>query len=153
MDNTDLKKYIEQTGVVAEILTMQGRVHSVAAASKELSVPADHFIKTVVFTSPEKKFILAIVKGTDRASSKRIGNTLSISRPKLATPEEALELTGYAVGGTPPVGIRNARVLIDPKVMEMDTVIGGGGTDHHLLKIAPEEIVKATNGKVTRVRK
>ncbi|MFQ6123508.1 MAG: aminoacyl-tRNA deacylase [Candidatus Heimdallarchaeota archaeon] len=153
MDNTNLKKYIEQTGVVAEILTMKGRVHSVAAASKELGVPADHFIKTVVFTSHEEKPILAIVKGTDRASSKRIGNALGISRPNLATPEEAFELTGYAVGGTPPVGIRNARVLIDPKVMDMNTVIGGGGTDHHLLKIAPKEIVKATNGKVTRVRK
>ena len=153
MDNTDLQKYIEQTGIAAEILTMTGRVHSVAAASKELGVPEEHFIKTVVFASSEEEFILAIVKGTDRASSKRISKALGISRPKLATPKEALKLTGYEVGGTPPIGIPNARVLIDPNVMEMDTVHGGGGSDHHLLKITPEEIVKVTNGTIVRVRK
>jgi len=153
LDHTDLQKYIEQTGILAKILPMKGRVHSVAAASKELGVPPDHFIKSVVFTNKEEKLILAIVKGTDRASAKRIAKAITIDVPRLATPEEALKLTNYEVGGTPPVSIPNVTVLIDPKVMEMESVVGGGGSDRHLLRISPEEIVKATNGTVVRVRK
>jgi len=136
----------------AEILTMAGRVHSVDAASRELGVPPERFIKTVVFVA-DGKVILAIVNGTDRASSKRLGAAVGIAPPRLALPEEAFNLTGFEVGGTPPIAIKNADVLIDPRVMQMSEVIGGGGTDRHLLRIRPDEIVKATGAKITRIRK
>ena len=153
MDNTNLQEYIEHTGVTAEILNMKGRVHSVAAASEELGLPPDHFIKTLVFIGPEEELILAIVQGTDRASSKRISKALETDSPRLATPDEAIELTGYEVGGTPPVSIPNAKVLIDQNVITMDEVVGGGGTDRHLLRISLSEILRMTGGKVARVRK
>jgi Cys-tRNA(Pro)/Cys-tRNA(Cys) deacylase len=153
LDNIDLQKYLENTNTTAKILAMSGRVHSVMEASKELGEPPGHFIKTIVFTNPDKKIILAIVKGTDRASSKRIGKAIDVESPRVTTPKEALMLTGYEVGGTPPISIPKALVLIDPKVMEMETVFGGGGTDHHLLKITPDEILELTNAKIVRVRK
>ncbi|MFW9965305.1 MAG: aminoacyl-tRNA deacylase [Candidatus Sifarchaeia archaeon] len=152
LDNNDLQNYIETNNIKAEILAMTGRVHSVDAASNELGVPPERFIKTVVFLDDDN-VILAIVNGTDRASSKRIGKVLDILTPKLATPAEAFNLTGFEVGGTPPIAIKNATVLIDPRVMEMPEVIGGGGTDRHLLRIKPEEIVKDTGAKTARIRK
>jgi prolyl-tRNA editing enzyme YbaK/EbsC (Cys-tRNA(Pro) deacylase) len=153
MDNQDLQRYIDEKSLDAKILTMSGRVHSVEAASNELGVPPDHIIKTVVFIGSEENAILAIVKGTDRASSKRIGKALNIDIPRLATPEEALQLTEYEVGGTPPISIRNGIVLIDPRVMEMESVVGGGGSDYHLLRISPSEILQATAGRIIRIRK
>jgi prolyl-tRNA editing enzyme YbaK/EbsC (Cys-tRNA(Pro) deacylase) len=152
LDNTDLQRHIEERGINAEILSMSGRVHSVEAASTELGVPPENFIKTVVFVS-EGKAILAIVKGTDRASSKRIAKALNSTPPKLATPNEALDFTGYAVGGTPPISISGVQVLVDPDVMDMPEVVGGGGSDMHLLRIRPEDIVKDNEAKVVRVRK
>ncbi len=152
MDNVDLQKYLDDTGVKAEILDMKGRVHSVAEASNQLGLPPDSFIKTMVFVVSEEEAILAIVRGTDRASSTRIGKALGIEPPPLATPEQALKLTEYEVGGTPPVSIRKAHVLIDNRVMEMTEVVGGGGTERHLLRISPEEILKATDGQVLRIR-
>ncbi len=153
MNNEDLQRYIDEKGLDAKILTMSGRVHSVEAASKELGVHPDHFIKTVVFIGSEEKTILAIVNGTDRASSKRIGKALNTDTPRLATPEEALQLTEYEVGGTPPISIEKGIVLIDPRVMQMESVVGGGGSDHHLLRISPSEILHATAGRIVRVRK
>ena len=152
MDNKDLQDYIVANNIDAEILTMVGRVHSVDAASRELGVPPERFIKTVVFVA-DGKVILAIVNGTDRASSKKLGAAVGIAPPRLALPEEAFNLTGFKVGGTPPIAIKNADVLIDPRVMQMSEVIGGGGTDRHLLRIRPEEIVKATGAKIVRIRK
>ncbi|KXH74703.1 MAG: hypothetical protein AM326_09635, partial [Candidatus Thorarchaeota archaeon SMTZ-45] len=116
MDNNDLQNYIDENNIEAEILTMRGRVHSVEAASNELGVPPKRFIKTVVFLAKDE-VVLAIVNGTDRASSKRIGKAIGILPPKLASPEEAFDLTGFEVGGTPPIAIKNAIVLIDPRVM------------------------------------
>ena len=153
MDNTNLQRYLDENNIEAEILTISGRVRSVAEASQELGVPPDSFIKTVVFIDLEENAILAIVQGTDRASSKRIGKALGIDPPTLATPADAERLTGYKVGGTPPVSITEAITLIDPNVMSMDEVVGGGGTDHHLLRIGPAIILEASEGTVVRVRK
>ncbi|MHA2042846.1 MAG: aminoacyl-tRNA deacylase [Candidatus Thorarchaeota archaeon] len=153
MDNTHLQRFLDENDIDAEILTMSGRVRSVAEASEELGVPPERFIKTVVFIDSEGKPILAIVQGTYRASSKRIGKALGILPPTLATPDDAARLTGYKVGGTPPVSILEARTLIDPHVMSMEEVVGGGGTDHHLLRIRPASILKAANGTVVRIRK
>ncbi|MHA2020595.1 MAG: aminoacyl-tRNA deacylase [Candidatus Thorarchaeota archaeon] len=153
MDNTHLQRYLHDHNINAEILTMSGRVRSVAEASQELGVPPDRFIKTVVFIDSEEKPILAIVQGTDRASSKRIGKALGIPPPTLATSDDAARLTGYKVGGTPPVSIVEAKTLIDPNVTSMEEVVGGGGTDHHLLRINPAHILEATNATVVRIRK
>lgn len=152
MNDKDLQSYIISHNIDAEILTMVGRVHSVDAASKELGIPPERIIKTVVFVVDDK-VILAIVNGTDRASSKRLSAAIGITPPRLASPEEALNLTGFEVGGTPPIAIKNADVLIDPRVMELSEVIGGGGTDHHLLRIRPEEIVRTTGARIVRIRK
>lgn len=152
MDNDDLQNYITENNIEAEILTMGGRVHSVDAASNELGVPPERFIKTVVFLADDE-VILAIVNGIDRASSKRIGKAVNMVPPRLASPEEAFNLTGFEVGGTPPIAIKNVKVLIDPRVIEMPEVIGGGGTDRHLLRIKPEEILKDTDAKIVRIRK
>ncbi|MFW9967641.1 MAG: aminoacyl-tRNA deacylase [Candidatus Thorarchaeota archaeon] len=153
MDNTNLQRYLDEHGIDAEILPMSGRVRSVAEASQELGLPPDRFIKTVVFIDSEEKPILAIVKGTDRASSKRVSKALGIPPPTLATPEDAVRLTGYEVGGTPPISIPDAKTLIDSNVMSMEEVVGGGGTDRHLLRIKPAYILENTNGVVTRIRK
>ncbi|MHA2142348.1 MAG: aminoacyl-tRNA deacylase [Candidatus Thorarchaeota archaeon] len=153
MDDTSLQKYLDENGINAEILTMSGRVRSVEEASQQLGVPPERFIKTVVFIDSKEQPILAIVKGTDRASSKRIGKALEIPPPTLATPDDAVRLTGYKVGGTPPVSILEAKTLIDPRVMLMEEVVGGGGTDHHLLRIDPERILESANGTVVRIRK
>jgi prolyl-tRNA editing enzyme YbaK/EbsC (Cys-tRNA(Pro) deacylase) len=152
LNNKDLQSYIIANNIDAEILTMGGRVHSVDAASRELGIPPERVIKTVVFVADDK-VILAIVNGTDRASSKRLGAAMGITPPRLALPEEVFNLTGFEVGGTPPIAIENADVLIDPRVMELSEVIGGGGTDRHLLRIRPEEIVRATGAQIVRIRK
>jgi len=58
----------------------------------------------------------------------------------LATEEEVLNITGYKVGGVPP--ILDIKVLIDKRVMNKEYVYGGGGNEHTLLKIKPQDIVK-----------
>jgi len=75
-----------------------------------------------------------------------------IERPDVATPEQALEKTGYPVGGTPPFGYE-AIFLIDDKVMEKDVVYAGGGTPNALVKISTKELQKANGGEIARIRK
>ena len=98
------------------------------------------------------QLIVAIVKGEDNASTSRVAKALTIERPRLATPEEILQKTGYPCGGTPSFGF-DAIFLIDPRVMEKETIYTGGGSEQSLVKINTSELLKANQGTVVRIRR
>lgn len=96
--------------------------------------------------------IIAIVKGKDRASTTKIGEFLNIVPPRIATPEEILEKTGYPCGGVPSFGY-SAQFLIDPEVMEMNIVYTGGGSPNSLVKISTATLQNANKCIIAKVRK
>ncbi len=147
-----LKKYIQEKGISAEHVHFENSVHSVEDACREVNAQPDDFVKTICMITVDGKVIGAIVLGSDRASTERVGKVLNIERPSVATPEKALEKTGYIVGGTPPFGYE-ATFLIDLKVMEKDIVYAGGGTPNALIRISTKDLQKANHGQVVRVRK
>ncbi|HET8841212.1 MAG TPA: YbaK/EbsC family protein, partial [Ktedonobacteraceae bacterium] len=97
------------------------------------------------------QLITAIVKGEDRVSVSRIAKGLQREGLHMATPEEILEKTGYPCGGTPSFGYQ-ATFLVDPKVMEREIVYTGGGSETSLIKIGTEELVRANQGTILRIR-
>ncbi|HHY93244.1 MAG TPA: hypothetical protein GX511_07875, partial [Firmicutes bacterium] len=58
----------------------------------------------------------------------------------------------YPCGGVPSFGF-SARFLIDPKVLEKEWVLTGGGSERSLIRIAPAELVTLSGGQVVRIRK
>jgi Cys-tRNA(Pro)/Cys-tRNA(Cys) deacylase len=147
-----LKGYINRNNLDAEHLVFEESCHSVEEATKSANSSPHDFVKNVCLIDDNGNLIVAIVKGTDRASTKKIGNALNIAPPRTATPEEILEKTGYPCGGVPSFGYP-AQFLIDPRVMEMDVVFTGGGSPNSLVKTSPATLQKANKGLVTKIRK
>lgn len=133
-------------------LTFETSCHSVADAAKAASARPEDFVKNVCMVGEGEEWIVAIVKGEDNASGKRVGKALGIERPRLATPEEILEKTGFPCGGTPSFGFQ-AIFLIDPRVMERKVIYTGGGSQHSLVRIETEEMLQLNSGQVVRIRR
>ncbi|MFQ6014849.1 MAG: YbaK/EbsC family protein [Anaerolineae bacterium] len=147
-----LLRFIAEHEIQAEHLSLEQSCRSVAEAARAVNAAADEFVKNICMIDAEGELIVAIVKGEDRVSRKRVGRVLGIVPPRLATAEEILERTGYPCGGTPSFGFQ-ATFLIDPKVFERAVVYTGGGSETSLVKIGPEEMQRANKGTVKRVRK
>ncbi|MDD9954420.1 MAG: YbaK/EbsC family protein [Candidatus Woesearchaeota archaeon] len=147
---TALKEYITQHDIPAEHIQFSQSCHSVAEAAAAVGVDEHVFVKNICMIGDG--LIVAIVKGEDRASTSRVAKAIGRERPRIATPEEIQELTGYPCGGTPSFGF-DATFLVDPRVMELPEVYTGGGSQTSLVKISTEELLKANNGQVVRVRK
>ncbi len=147
-----LKKYLSENIPSAEHLTFAQSCHSVSDAARAAKASPDDFVKNVCMVTEAGRFIVAIVKGTDRASTSRVGKALEEKRPRLATPEEILSRTGYPCGGTPSFGF-DAVFLIDPNVAQTRKTITGGGSEQSLVKVGTDEMMAANKGQVVRVRK
>ncbi len=147
-----LKKFLQKNNIKGEHLHFEESVHTVEDACREANAQPDDFVKTICMITNDGKVICALVLGSYRASTERVAKALNTERPQVATPEQALEKTGYLVGGTPPFGYK-ATFLIDTKVMEKETVYVGGGTPNALVKISPKEVQRINQGIIVRVRK
>ncbi len=147
-----LSRFISANNIDAQHLFFEDTCHSVEQAAKAANCAADDFIKSICMIDDKARLIVAIVKGEDRASTSRVGKALNIEPPRIATPEEIQEKTGYLCGGVPAFGFE-AAFLIDPKVLEKETVYTGGGSPNSLLKIPTRLIHKINNGMIVRIRK
>ena len=147
-----LQAYLQEQQIQAEHLSFDQPCHSVAEAARAVNASPEELVKNICLLDSDGQLITAIVKGEDRVSISRIARTLQKEGLRLATPAEALEKTGYPIGGTPSFGYQ-ATFLIDLKVMEREIVFTGGGSETSLIKMRTEELVRANRGTILRIRK
>ncbi len=147
-----LRDYISHNNVDGEHLLFEESCHSVEEAARASNSSPEDFVKNICMVDQQGNLIVAIVKGEDKVSAKRVGKALDIRPPRIASPEEILEKTGFICGGVPSFGYE-AVFLIDPRVLEKEVVYSGGGSQRALLKISTQELQRASSGQVVRVRK
>ena len=147
-----IQEHIAAHHLQAKHIVLEQSCHSVQEAATAVQGSADQFVKNICMIDELNRLIVAIVKGEDRASTTRVGKALDIEKPRLANEEEVIERTGYPPGGVPSFGYE-ALFLIDPKVTEQDFVYTGGGSPFSLIKVAVNEMLRASGGRVIRVRK
>jgi prolyl-tRNA editing enzyme YbaK/EbsC (Cys-tRNA(Pro) deacylase) len=136
---------LEDAGVDAEI-RLVGDAHTAPEAAAIVGCELGAIVKTLVFRAADGgQPVLVLVSGSNRADEALLG----VSR---ADAGFVREVTGFAIGGVPPVAHAVAmRVLVDPDLLTYDEVWCAGGTPNTLFPIAPSELVRVTGGEVTAV--
>jgi Cys-tRNA(Pro)/Cys-tRNA(Cys) deacylase len=147
-----LKSFMEAQGIRGEHRVFSQSCHSVAEAAMAVGGTPEDTVKNVCMMDEKARFVVAVVKGEDRASTSRVAQALGVPKVRTASPAEVLERTGYPPGGTPSFGYE-AIFLIDPKVMEKEKVFTGGGSENSLVLIDTQELHRANRGQILRIRK
>ncbi|MFA4668934.1 YbaK/EbsC family protein [Pyrococcus kukulkanii] len=142
----ELEEVVESLGGV--IIDVGRPVKTVAQAVKATGVSPRQVIKSLVLIS-KRGPILAIVDGESKVSLEKVKQ--HFGEVRLATPEEVREITGFEVGGVPPVGI-NIKTVVDSRVLENEFVIGGGGRIDKLCKLDPRKIVEYQKAEIIEIR-
>jgi Cys-tRNA(Pro) deacylase len=146
----DLQQFIETNQIDATIIPMKGHTPTVSDAARELQVATDQIIKTLVFLSDGKP-LLVINNGLARVDRKKLAGILGVGRKKVkfANADQALEITGFVVGSMPPFGhLQKLPTLVDPSVVALDEVYGGGGNIDAMMRLTPGELLRVTGAEV-----
>lgn len=153
LGSTALQRFIDHWKVDAEIIPLGAHTATVADAAQALGVDTNQIIKTLVFRCNDET-LLVITNGLARVDRKKLAALLGVGRKKVkfASADEALDITGYVVGSMPPFGHRMPlRTFVDPSVMALDTVFGGGGDIDAMMRITPAELIRATGAQTAPV--
>jgi Cys-tRNA(Pro) deacylase len=153
LTSQDLQQFIEQNRIVAEILPMEEDTPTVPDAARALGVEEDQIIKSLVFVVDGQP-TLVITNGTRRVDNRLVARQYGVGRKraKMTSAQQALEITGYAVGAMPPFGHRTRlRTIVDPSVVDHQEVFGGGGEIDALLRLTSEELLRVTGASIVRI--
>lgn len=98
-----LRAYLSGTGSVAEIVRPRADSSTVAAAAEALGVHPSQIVKSLLFQNRQGSVILVVASGGYRVNRHRLADLTGFGHLKLASPAVVSEITGFAVGGLPPV--------------------------------------------------
>lgn len=124
-------------------------------AAKALGVEETEIIKSLQFGDDDGRWVLAIMRGTDRVEKRMLAEVAGTKKLLMASPADVERITGYTIGGVPPIGHARASeltVIIDRAVLDNEFVYGGGGDEHSMLKIRAAEILRLSGGTLADIR-
>ena len=109
-------------------------------------------VKSLVFRGEATaKPYLMLVSGSNRLNEKGVAGVLgeSLTRPDAAY---VREVTGYAIGGIPPLGHATPmQVYIDKDLLAFDVVWAAAGTPRAVFAVAPGALADAIAARIVTV--
>ncbi len=122
-------------------------------AAQVLGCSVAQIAKSLVFRAKASGTpVLVVASGANRVSEEKIGALLGEAIGR-APPEFVREVTGYAIGGIPPVGhAQPIATWIDEDLLRHEIVYAAGGTPNALFAIEARELLRICGGRSADIK-
>jgi prolyl-tRNA editing enzyme YbaK/EbsC (Cys-tRNA(Pro) deacylase) len=122
---------------------------SAAEAAAALGVEQRLIVKSLVFRSHDSgRPVLALVGGTSRVDTDRLAQRIG-ERAVRADADWVREVTGYAIGGIPPIAHAQPILTIaDPSLVSERELWAAAGTPHAVFALSGAELVPLTGARL-----
>jgi len=142
-------------GVSLHIQTFPDTTHTAEDAARAVGAELGQIVKSLVFVAPSENGlepILALVSGSNRVDLARLAAVVGEHGVRAATAREAGDLTGFVIGGIPPIGhARTMRVVMDPDLGRFQHVWAAAGTQNAVFKVPPGTLRMIANAIVAPI--
>jgi prolyl-tRNA editing enzyme YbaK/EbsC (Cys-tRNA(Pro) deacylase) len=143
-------------GVILDVKVFDQSTHTAQEAADAVGAELGQIVKSLVFVAPGDDGgldpILCLVAGHNRVDLARLAAVTGERDVRRATAREADELTGFSIGGIPPIGhIRPVRVIMDPDLGRFQTVWAAAGTPTAVFPVPPATLRTLANAVVAPI--
>jgi Cys-tRNA(Pro) deacylase len=124
-----------------------------ADAAAAIGVEVGQIVKSLIFTVDDE-IVLAYVSGANQLAEAKLAAAAGGRHCARVDADTVRATTGYPIGGVPPIGhATELRVFVDPDLLAYDEVWAAAGTWHDVFGIAPDDLVRASGGVVTDLKR
>jgi prolyl-tRNA editing enzyme YbaK/EbsC (Cys-tRNA(Pro) deacylase) len=139
MSAESVRSWIAENAPDLPIIEVEGTTATVATAADALGVEPGRIAKTLAIRAGDQTFLL-VARGDARLDNRKCKDKFG-ARPRMLGPEDTLELTGHAVGGVCPFGLKtNLPVYADVSLKAFDIVYPAGGSLNTSVKVATDRL-------------
>ena len=144
-----------RTGVTIEVTQFSESTHTAVEAAAALGAELGQIVKSLVFvvqseTGPEP--LLCLVSGPNRVDVARLAAVAGEADIRRASAKEAHDLTGFSIGGIPPIGhSRPLRSIMDPDLGRFPVVWAAAGLPTAVFPVPPGTLRILANAMVAPI--
>jgi prolyl-tRNA editing enzyme YbaK/EbsC (Cys-tRNA(Pro) deacylase) len=143
-------------GVILDIRVFDASTHTADDAAGAVEAELGQIVKSLVFVAPTDdgglEPILCLVSGPNRVDVARLAAVTGEPDVRRATAAEARDLTGFVIGGIPPVGHPSTvRVIMDPDLGRFPVVWAAAGTQSAVFPVPPAVLRMLSNAHVAPI--
>ena len=147
---THAVRALDEIGVPYEVLRHPHEARNVEEAAAERGVPVRQVVKTLLTRRPDKRHVIAVVRGDQRLSLKKLARVVGIKSLEMAPEADVPRITGYRIGAVSPLGLRRSDVpiYVDHHILEEPRVSISAGRHDTGLELASQDLIAAVRGQV-----
>lgn len=154
MTPDDVRAALKAAGLDIEITLYDTTTATSQQAADNIGCLLGQIAKSVAFIVDGQP-ILVIASGDQRVDDRKVAAIFNVGRKKVkaATPEQCVEIYGYAPGSVPPLGHRTQHlpVLIDESLKRFELLYAAGGAHNAIFPITLDDLVSASGGQFADV--
>jgi prolyl-tRNA editing enzyme YbaK/EbsC (Cys-tRNA(Pro) deacylase) len=148
-----VKDALAQLGCQSRVIEFSESTRTAQEAADRVGSELGQIVKSLIFKGKETgKPILVLTSGANRVDEKLVSGYAG-EKIVRAEAEFVRDVTGYAIGGVPPVGhAQPMETYLDEDLLQYVTVWAAAGTPNAVFELTPDKLVEITGGRVERVK-
>ena len=142
-----VKEFFRQYDMEDQVMEFDTSSATVELAAGAIGTIPARIAKTLSFQQKEGGGLLIVTAGDAKIDNGKFKSCFHM-KAKMLTPAEVLELTGYAVGGVCPFGIKgHVPVYLDISLKRFETVFPACGSGNSAIELDCETLFKLAGGQ------
>ncbi len=142
-----------QKGIECQVMELPASTRTAQDAANAVSCNIAQIVKSLIFkTSNTHKPVLILASGPNRVSEQVIESYIGEKIIK-ADADFVRDVTGFAIGGIPPIGHKQniELIFIDQDLLQFESVWAAAGTPNAVFNLPSKHLLAMTNGKVVSI--
>ena len=143
---------LRAAGFTNTVIELPEPARTAQAAADGVGCRPEQIVKSLVFQGGNSgRPLLVVASGGHRVDTDKLAAV--VGEPVvMGGPRFVREVTGFAIGGIPPVGhARPLDVVIDAHLLTLDALWAAGGHPNALFALTPAELERMTRGQVAEI--
>jgi prolyl-tRNA editing enzyme YbaK/EbsC (Cys-tRNA(Pro) deacylase) len=140
-------------GVETKVVELPASTRTAQEAAQAIGCDVAQITKSLIFrTKQSNKAVLVLASGVNRVNEKLISQHIGEEITK-ADADFAREITGFAIGGIPPIGHKQPiETYIDEDLLKYEELWAAAGTPNAVFSLHSNVIQSLTQGKIISVK-
>ena len=140
-------------GYNGQVMELEASTRTAVEAAQAAGCEVGQIVKSLVFMlEPEGQPVLVLVSGANRVHEKHLGRLLGGTLAR-ADADYVHDVSGFAIGGIPPVGHKTPlKTYLDEDLLQYDTIWAAAGTPNAVFPVEPQALLQMSGAQVVSVK-
>jgi prolyl-tRNA editing enzyme YbaK/EbsC (Cys-tRNA(Pro) deacylase) len=147
-----VQNVLDKKGIQTTVIELPTSTRTAQDAALTIGCLIDQIVKSLIFKTKDSNTpILVLASGPNRVNESMIEAAIGEKITK-ADADFTREVTGFAIGGIPPVGHKQTiKTFIDQDLMKFEKLWAAAGTSNAVFYLKNSDLLALTNGTIIAI--